>query len=165
MDYSLLLTWAPPMVLVLVWMTIMFVWLLLAGRRIRRATETRYDYKVVDILILQNPENHEEQIQKWADEGWRIVACIPLTGGAVEGAPEVRYVISRPWEPRRLSRTVRVQAKAKKEALKEERRLERVQAAEEDRALETPKPADPPVQVPVLVLEKNLTDRLTPEEG
>jgi hypothetical protein len=163
MDITILLTWAPALILMLV-VLLMLLTTAHLGRRLRQVTETRYDYKVVDIMILQDPDNHEEQIQKWADEGWRIVACIPLTGGAVEGAPEVRYVICRPWESRRLEKTIRVQAKEKRKAVREERRLKRV-AEKPEIEPESTKPRRSPVGVPALALEKNLDDRLTPEEG
>jgi hypothetical protein len=97
------------LMLVGVMVSIFLTMLLLSGigKRIQQVSEVRYDYKVVDVVIMANPGNHEKQIQKWADEGWSLVACIPLTGGATEGAPEVRYVISRPWSPQRVARALR----------------------------------------------------------
>ena len=81
------------------------------GKQYRQVSDARYDYKVVDLIILQDPGNHERQIQTWADEGWSIVACLPLIGGATEGAPEVRYILSKPWQIRRLARVLKAEAK------------------------------------------------------
>lgn len=116
---------------------LLLLWALRIGARIRHAVQTRYDYKVVDVIVLQNPKNHEDQINKWAEEGWSIIACIPLIGGASEGVPEVRYVICKPWEPRRLSQVIRKQVKQKAleaAALRKERKA--VKAGEEEK--ETP---------------------------
>jgi len=93
--------------------TLLLLWALTRtlGKQFQQASATRYDYKVVDLIILQDPGNHETQIQKWADEGWSIVACVPLVGGATEGAPEVRYILSKPWQPRRLASVIKAESK------------------------------------------------------
>ena len=97
-------------------LSILLLLFLLASCRVRSRIQlsgVRYDYKVVDVVIMADPDNHEKQLQRWADEGWILVACIPLIGGASEGAPEVRYVLSMPWESRRVTRATRQEKKSK----------------------------------------------------
>ena len=50
------------------------------------------EYKVVDIFIMQDPDNHTKCLNDLARDGWSCVAACSID----KHQPEVRYVMSRP---------------------------------------------------------------------
>ena len=86
---------------VLVTMLVLGIVLVAVNTSARKATLRAhlggYDYKVIDILVYESPDNHTKKINRMAIDGWRVISA-SLIEGSTEGVQEIRYVMARPWE-------------------------------------------------------------------
>lgn len=55
--------------------------------------EINYTYKVEDIIVYEDPKNHEEIINQSASMGWKIIGMSTIE--SKRGVTEVRYIFQR----------------------------------------------------------------------
>jgi len=71
---------------------LILLWMILRQLRKKLLPPT---YKVVDIFVVQDPQNHTDELNSLSREGWFCVSACSIS----KHAPEVRYVMAKPGRP------------------------------------------------------------------
>lgn len=62
----------------------------------RYGLSQKVEYRVIDLIIMEEPANHEKALNEAARQGWRVLSSVDLPGMQRSGVDEIRYVLIRP---------------------------------------------------------------------